>query len=200
MSTPGEWDSEYRDGKWEILSAGVERLRYEALSARVLGGEQGSRKAVLDLGCGDGVLRTHLPSELVESYTGVDWSEEAVAQARLAGHERTSFHAASVVDWEPDAAYDAIVFNEVLYYLPDPVAVAERYATHLRSGGSIFVSMWCPSTIAGWRPARPSTFRARLGCWKIWRGLGRRFEVLSDSVVESSHIRRWKIQELRRRS
>jgi SAM-dependent methyltransferase len=199
VSTAHEWDNEYRAGRWDSLLTADEQVRYQVLAGCVTGGAPDSGKRVLDLGCGTGILRGYLPSGSVESYTGVDWSAAAVEQARDGGHDRSDFHAASVVDWEPDGSYDAIVFNEVLYYLPSPESVALRYSASLRPGGSMFVSMWSPSLKRSLRPAAPSIYRARLGCWRIWRALGRRFEVVNDIVVERSAARRWRIKELRHR-
>jgi 2-polyprenyl-3-methyl-5-hydroxy-6-metoxy-1,4-benzoquinol methylase len=197
MSTHREWDDEYRVGAWDVLRTELERPRYRALATRVSGANTGAPRRILDLGCGTGVLRSHLETGSVESYTGVDWSAEAVKEAHRGGHARSSFHVASIVDWEPDDRYDAIVFNEVLYYLPEPVAVAERYSAYLSDAGSLLVSMWCPSTVQDRRPAKPSILRARLGLWRIWRALGRRFDVVHDTVAQTSALRRWRIQELR---
>ena len=54
----------------------------------------------------------------------------------------THFAVSDLTSFEPLTAFDAIVFNEVLYYLPleDAIAQVERYSRHLSPGGVIAVS------------------------------------------------------------
>jgi 2-polyprenyl-3-methyl-5-hydroxy-6-metoxy-1,4-benzoquinol methylase len=92
--------------------------------------------------------------------TGVDWSNEAVELARQGDYERAVFIPASIDEGVPDGRYDAIVFNEVLYYLPQPLVTVERYARFLTDGGSMFVSMWDPATFIF---ARSPVSKRRLG-------------------------------------
>ena len=198
MNHVPDWDRDYREGKWDGLRDLDQQMRYAILAGCILGHDHEAPKLVLDLGCGIGILREYLPSGSIDRYTGVDLSVEAVEQARLHGHERSGFVAVSVDDWEPDGDYDAIVFNEVLYYLPRPVALVERYARSLRSGGSIFVSMWYPSvSISVLRPTRGTNVRARFGYSRIWRTLSRQFEIVNDIVVRQHGVRKWRIQQLR---
>ena len=112
MNHDHDWDREYREGKWDALRDADEEVRYAILAGCIVGREYKAPAAVLDLGCGPGVLRDHLSPESIHRYVGVDLSVEAVEQARSRGHERSVYVAAPVETWASDGDYDAIVFNE----------------------------------------------------------------------------------------
>ena len=197
MNHDHDWDREYREGKWDALRDADEEVRYAILAGCIVGREYKAPAAVLDLGCGPGVLRDHLSPESIHRYVGVDLSVEAVEQARSRGHERSVYVAAPVETWASDGDYDAIVFNEVLYYLPHPIATVERYVPALASSGSIFVSMWYPSiSFSVHRPVQATNVRGRMRHSGIWRALSRRFEVATDIVVKRNGRRQWRIQRL----
>lgn len=106
---------------------------------------------MLDVGCGTGVLRERLPNRHVARYTGVDPSEEAIAQAGQRGDDRTSFVAGEVGTVEIVPA-DVVVLNEMLYYLADLDRFVERVDEIVEPGGAIVVSMWRhPGDRALWR-------------------------------------------------
>jgi SAM-dependent methyltransferase len=191
------WDGEYRRGDWNFLRGGSERARYAALAKCIVGRDSSSPKLVLDLGCGAGVLREHLREESLERYTGVDVSSEAIASARLGRHRRSTFIAASIDEWHPDRQYNAIVFNEVLYYLPEPLATMHRYAGWLSTGGSLYVSMWHPAALLSVRgPTRAKVVRARLAHGRIWSDINGTYDVVTDLTVQSNRLQRWRIEEL----
>jgi 2-polyprenyl-3-methyl-5-hydroxy-6-metoxy-1,4-benzoquinol methylase len=198
LSHAHDWDGSYRKGEWDYLRRFDEEVRYAVLAGCIAGHDSEPPAAVLDLGCGVGLLREHLPSGSIDLYTGLDWSREAVEQAQLNGHERSVFVAASIDEWEPDGRYDAIVFSEVLYYLPQPVATVARYARSLRNGGSIFLSMWHPAIfISARHPTSAKIIRARLGYSSIWRALNRQYEIVADIVVKRDRLQRWRVRQLR---
>ena len=55
--------------------------------------------------------------------------------------ERRSFFAADGEHYVPTEQFDIIVFNEVLYFFRDPLGAVERYASSLRGGGILLVSI-----------------------------------------------------------
>jgi trans-aconitate methyltransferase len=192
------WDREYQEGEWDYLRRFDEEVRYEHLAACIASRGDDHRKVVVDLGCGIGLLREHLPTDSIAQYIGIDWSSEAIAQAREQRYEQSDFVAASIDEWEPDNHYDAIVFNEVLYYLPQPVETVARYAHCLADGGSIFVSMWHPAIFISPRhPTRSKILRARHQYRRIWRALDSDYKVTAEIVVKRDRVQRWRIQELR---
>lgn len=124
-------------GGWGRLRDGGEADRYAAVRAAV------ERHApdgfVLDVGCSQGILQEGLR---YGRYVGVDRYAPALRLARGQGAAGTTFVAADASSFVPDAPPDAVVLNEVLYYLPRPVAVVERYAGLLAPGGVVVVSCY----------------------------------------------------------
>lgn len=136
---PAGWDRDYQAGRWDYLTEPREqaRLAVAALYVHLFG-----PGAVLDIGCGSGQLFHHLDPKHLVFYTGVDFSQAALAAARLDASKATLV-AASAEAFNPPAgaAYDSIVFNEVIYFLAEPLAQMRRYADFLRKGGVIVVSI-----------------------------------------------------------
>ena len=97
-------------------------------------------QSVLDVGCASGSL-ARAPGAAF-TYTGVDISPFAIEQGRKQSPMAT-FHISKIDDFKPTHNFDAIVFNEVLYFLTPTAATEEvlRYAKHLSADGIIVVSM-----------------------------------------------------------
>jgi 2-polyprenyl-3-methyl-5-hydroxy-6-metoxy-1,4-benzoquinol methylase len=95
--------------------------------------------SVLDVGCGDGILRTHL-HEPFSKYVGVDFPQ-AIDRAAARGDARTSFVASDMRAFTTADRFDVIVFNESLYYVEDAIAALDRYSRFLAPGGVFLVSM-----------------------------------------------------------
>jgi len=95
--------------------------------------------AVLDVGCGDGVLQERL---IYSSYTGLDAFEANVLRASSRADARTRFVHGDAATHVPNETYDAIIWNESLYYMEHPVAALERYRAFLKPGGVMIVSMY----------------------------------------------------------
>jgi len=165
-------------GGWGRLRDAAEADRYRAVRAAV------ERHApdgfVLDVGCSQGILQEGLT---YNRYVGVDRYTPALRQARGAGTPGTTFLAADASTFVPDEAPDAVVLNEVLYYLPRPVQVVERYARLLAPGGVVVVSCYART----W-PTR-----------HLLRRLRRRLELVeSVEVVAGPHA--WEVAVLRPRA
>jgi 2-polyprenyl-3-methyl-5-hydroxy-6-metoxy-1,4-benzoquinol methylase len=143
------WDREYRDGAWDYLS-GIESV---AGLAAVMGYCQHLAPAsILDAGCGEGLLAEKLRLLDYEYYLGIDLSQEAVNRAsQKLGSMRTEFQLADLHRFESPRRFDAIIFNQSLYYLSDPAAVLQRYADMLEPNGHFIISMAdMPRTRALW--------------------------------------------------
>ncbi|MGA7417477.1 MAG: class I SAM-dependent methyltransferase [Acidimicrobiales bacterium] len=101
----------------------------------------GERPDILDIGCGEGLLRRHLDGVPIGHYTGIDLCSTAIARARGLRDGFTTFLCADVMSTELASA-DLIVLNEVLYFADDPTAMLERIAGLLRPDGHLLVSIW----------------------------------------------------------
>lgn len=139
-----EWDRQYATATWSYLG-GLEQVpRYAVIEGWRHRLKPTGR--VLDLGCGEGVLLEQIPPGARVDYTGVDFSQVAinVAVTKIRDASIQRFVCADLETFEPPpgAAFDVIVFNEVLYYLADPRAVVRRYRTSLAPGGLMIVSIF----------------------------------------------------------
>jgi ubiquinone/menaquinone biosynthesis C-methylase UbiE len=101
--------------------------------------------AVLDVGCGPGSITCDF-ARLVEPghVTGLDRSEDIVAQARALAEERgvdnVSFTAGNVYDLElDDETFDVVHAHQVLQHLTDPVAALREMRRVAKPGGMVAV-------------------------------------------------------------
>lgn len=124
-------------GDWRGLDSPTQAPRYVAI-AEILHGFK-ANGSVLDVGCGEALLRTHLPK--ATSYTGIERSATA-AQIAIERNASTIVHT-EAESFDPlGERFDSIVFNEMLYYLADPVGLLRKYAAFLRPGGAILCSVF----------------------------------------------------------
>lgn len=138
--------------------------------------------ALLDVGCGDGVLRSHLHPDAFSRYVGIDF-QEAVARAAKRADDRTSFAASDMRRYVPAESFDTIVFNESLYYVDDPIAELRRYAGFLRPGGVFLVSMH----------RKPKSE-------KVWADIATAFEMIDRVTIANGRGVEWITGALRPRS
>ena len=148
---PKYWDGELAGSKASYL-AGIDVDLRNAI-CRVLIGHFGPEvRSLLDIGCASGELAKILSSCNIEKYVGIDISDYAIEKARmnydlLEGKRipDISFHACDLCEFDPDnnSSFDAIVFNEVLYYLEPKEAIlqVERYTKTLLPKGLLLISM-----------------------------------------------------------
>jgi 2-polyprenyl-3-methyl-5-hydroxy-6-metoxy-1,4-benzoquinol methylase len=133
------WEAQYAAGRWDFLAQLSELARFSILAGYICHLKPGG--AVLDTGCGQGVLLRRLPSSCYSRYVGIDVSGSAISVAQEQRIERSTFLAADCEEYSPADHFDVIVFNEVLCCLRDPLRTVERYARSLNPGGLLLVSM-----------------------------------------------------------
>lgn len=172
------WDETYSAGYWAFLDSLPQRSRHYAI-AGVLRERFPAGAEVFDVGCGLGTLNRALGEG--GSYLGLDISSEAVDRARALHTGRTArFVVADFMEFVPDAPGDAVILNEMLYYLPlERVEEAVlRAARMVRGGGAVVISMHQ-------NPKVPSV-------WKVIDSLGgpaRAMEVRDPSTGSSWTVR-----------
>jgi 2-polyprenyl-3-methyl-5-hydroxy-6-metoxy-1,4-benzoquinol methylase len=164
-----DWQRQWTAGRWDFLADRGETERHEVL-VEVLQ-RLGPEARILDVGCGDGVLYAALCRAPIPpgDYHGIDIAANAIERARaLAASDASArFEVADAATFVPARRYDAVVFNESLYYLDEPEATAERYrAQALEPAGWLIVSLF--------RSRRSEAIR---------RALRRRFEILDGRAV-----------------
>jgi SAM-dependent methyltransferase len=142
------WNRQYAAGEWEWLGRPGELARYSVLAGYALELKPGSR--LLDVGCGEGLLRDRLHPAAFTEYLGVDF-EEPIRRAAPRIDDRTRFVAADMNFFVPDAAFDVIVFNESLYLFRNVAEGLKRYEPFLAPKGVLLISMHGgPKTDAIW--------------------------------------------------
>ena len=133
------WEAQYAAGRWDFLAELSELARFSVLAGYICHLKPGG--AVLDTGCGQGVLLRRLPGSCYSRYVGIDVSGSAISVAQAHGNERSTFLAADCEEYSPAEQFDVIVFNEVLCCLRDPLRTVERYARSLNPSGLLLVSL-----------------------------------------------------------
>jgi 2-polyprenyl-3-methyl-5-hydroxy-6-metoxy-1,4-benzoquinol methylase len=136
--TRERWEEEYASGHWDYLRTLEQAPRYRHIAGCCEHFRPGG--SVLDVGCGDGVLQEILAPGY-SRYLGIDLSAEAIDRAASRADARTRFVRSAVDGLALDERFDAIVFNESLYYFEKPLPVLERCASLLERGGIFVISM-----------------------------------------------------------
>ncbi|MFK7956134.1 MAG: trans-aconitate 2-methyltransferase [Lysobacterales bacterium] len=134
-----QWEAMYEEG-YE-LNKPQEDGRYGVLTqllSRHVGAEP-----VLDVGCGEGLVATHLRRVSDVPLEGFDLSEKAIAIARSRNIPDCQYSAAGFDDVNPgEQRYSVIVFNESLYYADDPALLVRKYQQWLAPKGVFLISMY----------------------------------------------------------
>ncbi len=141
------WEDQYRAGTWRFLEGPGELARYGVVAGAIRRLVPGGK--VLDVGCGEGVLADHLRPDGYRRYLGLDLSETAVAAARRRAVAGTSFAVADAESWPLLGRFDAVVLNECLYYMREPLELVRRASASLGPGGLLVVSMFLTGRTRG---------------------------------------------------
>jgi len=127
------WKEQYADILDEVPEFGRHGVIAECLNRLV---ESGS---ILDVGCGTGIIAQLIDRNSM-SYIGIDISEIPLGKARL--HPKRNwaqFIQVPVEEYNPNAKFEAIVLNEVLYYLNQDVTL-HRFKEWLKNPGILIIS------------------------------------------------------------
>ena len=158
---------ENRKDSWQRLRGRDEAARYRAVrSATEHHAHDGF---VLDIGCSQGILQEGLR---YGRYLGVDNCEQSITLARPKAGRMTQFVCADGSNFVADQPPDAVVMNEVLYYLPDPIGVVAHHARRLAPGGVVIISIYA------------RTWYSR----RLLSALARRFDLLESTLIRSGHL------------
>jgi 2-polyprenyl-3-methyl-5-hydroxy-6-metoxy-1,4-benzoquinol methylase len=135
-----DWDDMFRRGQWDHLAGKAEIPHYALIAGyahKLIG-----RGRVLDAGCGEGVLIDYLDLGRLD-YVGFDISETAISRARQrAPSARLLISGIDEFPIDQERPYDAIIFNEVLPAVRDPLATLDRFCGILEPGGVAIISLY----------------------------------------------------------
>jgi 2-polyprenyl-3-methyl-5-hydroxy-6-metoxy-1,4-benzoquinol methylase len=177
---PQDWESGYASGRWSYMTGVPQLGRYS-----VIVGYYGFFKpggSVLDVGCGEGILQQKLASLGYRRYLGIDICANAIAKAAARADSRTEFRHVEAESFVPDQKFDAIIFNEVLYYFSDPAEVVRRLTDSLEPDGIMIASIY--SSPIGRRKSS-----------QIWRLVGSVAEFVDSTTATNREV--WTIKVLR---
>lgn len=136
------WNSEFANGHWNCLVDTPGDPVYTVLEKYANG------RNILDMGCGSGNTAMELDESCFSSYTGVDISDAAVAQAAARAAEggrqqKASFVQGDFLEYAPNGQYRLILFRDSLYYANITMIqrILDRYADSLEPGGVFVVRL-----------------------------------------------------------
>ena len=169
---------ENRKDSWQRLRERSEAARYQAVRNVT---ERYARDGfVLDVGCSQGILQEGLA---YGRYLGVDNCEQSIIIASAKSDKRTQFRCGDGSVFIADQAPDAVVLNEVIYYLPDPIGTVQHYARQLAPDGVLIISIYA------------RTWSSR----RLLRAIAARLERVESNLVTSDHLA-WTVAVYRPRS
>lgn len=147
------WNRQYKKGRWEYLKNDVEAPRYSKIVGAIKQYAK-TQPTVLDLGCGEGVLRMRLENESIGYFLGIDFSKVSIKNATKYNFKNSDFQVADLHYYKPPQEFDVIVFNEAFYYINDAVRakVLNRVLGTLKKGGLLITSI----------------FKEGSGCWQYF--------------------------------
>jgi 2-polyprenyl-3-methyl-5-hydroxy-6-metoxy-1,4-benzoquinol methylase len=133
-------EGEYSSGVWDYLRGLDELSRFSVVAGYCHYFKK--KGAILEIGCGEGILQERLNPLEYSRYVGVDISAEAIKRAAHKQDERTSFVREDASIYAPETGFDVILFNECLEYFADPLRLVQRYESFLEKHGLYIVSMF----------------------------------------------------------
>jgi len=157
------WEAQYLRNKWEFMGDLDECSRYSTIVGYI--SYLKPRGAILDVGCGEGILFEKYRPHGYSKYLGIDIAEAALSQVTQKQDEKTSFVKADAETFVPTEQFDVVVFNETLYYFDDPFKAVERYSRSLKKNGILIVS----------------TYTASKRAMSILRGLKTKYSLLDET-------------------
>jgi 2-polyprenyl-3-methyl-5-hydroxy-6-metoxy-1,4-benzoquinol methylase len=168
------WDRSYTEGY--VLNTTDQDARYGALLALMRRYDRGG--AILDLGCGEGLLEEKYRRLSSSRMLGVDYSQEAIKLATGKTIPACQFVCADYRACEYPEAYGIIVLNESLYYLEDAPGVLRELSRRLSSEGVLIISMF-------------QTLVTR----RIWKAVLPEYLIVRSILVQDeTHSKAWRIR------
>jgi len=137
--------------------------------------------SLLDVGCGEGLFQRELRG-CYARYLGIDFAEPvrlASAQRDVRMDTRAEFVATDMHDFTTSEKFDAVVFNESLYYYDDAVRGLARYAEFLTPDGVLLVSMHTKERTE-----------------RLWDRIAERYSIIDSVTIENRRGVQWIVKVL----
>jgi SAM-dependent methyltransferase len=132
------WNIKFFQGKWDYIEK--EEIRYKNIYTLI--NESNSNPSLLDLGCAFGTVLNYFKKEDYSSYVGIDISSNVISKAKKRNYPNSEFSSCNIQKFVPKNKFDVIIFNEVIYYLDDPLKELERYSEFLTENGFFIISIY----------------------------------------------------------
>ena len=103
-------------------------------------------KAILDVGCGGGILTESMAKSGAQAATGIDLAPKSLKIAKLhaleQGVENVQYRCVSVEDLaaEMPHAFDVVTCMEMMEHVPDPASIVRACAKLVKPDGMVFFS------------------------------------------------------------
>ena len=103
-------------------------------------------KAILDVGCGGGILTESMAKSGAQAATGIDLAPKSLKIAKLhaleQGVENVQYRCVSVEDLagEIPQAFDVVTCMEMMEHVPDPASIVRAWAKLVKPDGMVFFS------------------------------------------------------------
>jgi len=147
MQDKEKWERDYKSGVWDRLTDNKDSIHCKIVASYVQ--KKGTKQSVLDAGCGAGGILKHLDLNLIDKYTGVDIAQTALDKI-APKRSQDEYICSSLEDYIPNGQWDVILFNEVLYYMSDPVAQIRRFENSLKPEGFFVIAMYKKKRYFSW--------------------------------------------------
>lgn len=178
------WEDQYTSGHWDFLTGMTEAARHAIVAEWRERLKPGG--AILEIGCGTGLLCRAMRRGGYERYLGVDISQTAIAQAEAdLADAQTRFIAGDAATLAFDERFDIIVINEALNYFVGPGEFLRRLHGSLLPGGVLLISM------------AQCNLRDGLQKIAIWREIAPDHEVIQEVALHRKPWPVWNIKALR---
>lgn len=172
------WNKQYKSGRWESLKTELEAKRYYQI-VDYLKEFAPKNPAILDIGCGDGVLNRRMQGLEYSYFLGVDFSSVSIEKAKEQQFPKAEFLAEDAIKFKPTRTFDAIIFNEAFYYIPESEKdkVLNLMLENLSPKGIMIASI----------------FREGVGCWEYFKENVELKELVFTTVTTQKETTYWKI-------
>lgn len=172
------WDNQFRDGKWNYLGSQSQMGHYLTIIGCIAGLKK--KPNILDAGCGQGILLKYLDPINFNEYLGIDFSSEAIKQAKDYENNQINFSVSKIETWKSDKIFDIIIFNESIYYLENPIETLLEYDNYLSEGGFFIISIY-----------------SYKNNYKIWKELKNNFKIEYEFHIPGEEMG-WDVKVIRK--